>query len=63
MHWVAVYLDPEKPVRAEDIDTFRDILSARLEDLIGPGKGGNCPHRKRLHQSGSGVMRPPLSPE
>lgn len=38
MHWVAVYLDPEKPVRAEDIDTFRDILSARLEDVIGPAR-------------------------
>ncbi|GAB2183245.1 cation transporter [Roseibium sp. LAB1] len=38
MHWVAVYLDPDKPVRAEDVDHFRDLLSARLEDTIGPAR-------------------------
>jgi divalent metal cation (Fe/Co/Zn/Cd) transporter len=35
VHWVVVYLDPEQPVRARDVDEFRDALAARLEDLIG----------------------------
>ena len=38
MHWVAVYLDPKKPVLAEEIDQFRDLLSNRLEDAIGPAR-------------------------
>jgi predicted Co/Zn/Cd cation transporter (cation efflux family) len=38
MHWVAVYLDPKKPVLAEEIDQFRDLLSTRLEDAIGPAR-------------------------
>ncbi|WP_299816740.1 cation transporter [uncultured Roseibium sp.] len=36
MHWVVVYLDPEQPVRADEVDAFRDALAARLEDRIGP---------------------------
>jgi len=35
VHWVVIYLDPESPLLAEDIDAFRDTLAARLEDLIG----------------------------
>jgi divalent metal cation (Fe/Co/Zn/Cd) transporter len=38
MHWVAVYLDPDKPVLAGEIDQFRDLLSTRLEDAIGPAR-------------------------
>ncbi|WP_428650004.1 cation transporter [Roseibium sp.] len=36
MHYAAVYLDPVEAIRAEDIDGFRDLLSDRLEKLIGP---------------------------
>nr|WP_244327805.1 cation transporter [Roseibium sp. RKSG952] len=36
MHFAAIYIDPLKPVLATDVDTFRDTLTARLEDVIGP---------------------------
>ncbi|MEO9528512.1 cation transporter [Roseibium sp.] len=36
MHFAAVYIDPERPVSASDVDAFRDALAARLEDRIGP---------------------------
>lgn len=36
MHWVVVYLDPEHPIEASAVDTFRDTLAARLEDTVGP---------------------------
>jgi divalent metal cation (Fe/Co/Zn/Cd) transporter len=38
MHWVVVYLDPERPVQAEEIDAFQKALSDRLEALIGPSR-------------------------
>lgn len=36
MHYAAVYIDPEKPVLAMEIDEFQSELSERLENLIGP---------------------------
>ena len=36
MHYAAIYIDPEKAVRAEEIDTFRDELSGRLDKDVGP---------------------------
>lgn len=36
MHYAAIYVDPEKPVLAEDIDGFQSELSNRLETSIGP---------------------------
>ncbi|WP_298986690.1 cation transporter [uncultured Roseibium sp.] len=36
MHFVAVYINPERAVVASEIDAYRDTLSARLEDRIGP---------------------------
>jgi len=35
VHWVVVYLDPDRAIQAADVDAFRDLLAARLEDLIG----------------------------
>jgi len=51
MHYAAVYINPDRPVEAAEIDEFNDLLSARLEDLVGPtrvevtitGKGGPLP--------------------
>lgn len=36
MHYAAIYIDPLTPVEAADIDHFRDRVSARLEDVVGP---------------------------
>ncbi|WP_420411467.1 cation transporter [Roseibium sp.] len=36
MHFAAVYLDPLKPIEAEEIDQFKEKVAARLEDLVGP---------------------------
>jgi len=36
MHYAAVYVDPGKPVLAEDVDAFRSEVSERLETSIGP---------------------------
>nr|WP_280115480.1 cation transporter [Roseibium hamelinense] len=36
MHFAGVYIDPQRPVEAREIDTFQETLAARLEDLIGP---------------------------
>ncbi|GAA0772899.1 cation transporter [Roseibium denhamense] len=36
MHFAAVYINPQKPVTAAEMDRFQDLLSARLEDVIGP---------------------------
>lgn len=35
MHWVVIYLDPDRPIEAAEVDAFRDLLATRLEDLIG----------------------------
>jgi len=35
MHFAAIYIDPLKPVEAAEVDTFKDAVSARLEDLVG----------------------------
>lgn len=55
MHWVVIYLDPERPVRAEEIDAFQKALSDKLEQSIGPSRAeivvtakGRLDARKRL---------------
>lgn len=36
MHFAAVYIDPQKPVEAVEVDQFKDKVAARLEDAVGP---------------------------
>ncbi|MCX2722204.1 cation transporter [Roseibium salinum] len=35
MHYAAIYLDPQAPVEAADIDAYRDELTERLDRLLG----------------------------
>lgn len=35
-HFAALYLDPQRPTTAQEIDTFQEKAKARLEDVIGP---------------------------
>lgn len=36
MHYAAIYTDPGRPVRAEEIDGFQAEMSDRLEEVLGP---------------------------
>ncbi|MFN3131790.1 cation transporter [Roseibium sp.] len=36
MHYAAIYIDPLKPIEAHDVDVFKDKVSGRLEDVVGP---------------------------
>ncbi|MHA7772095.1 cation transporter [Roseibium sp. M-1] len=38
MHWVVVYLDPQRPVQAEEIDAFQKALTDKLDVSIGPSR-------------------------
>jgi predicted Co/Zn/Cd cation transporter (cation efflux family) len=36
MHFAAIYIDPLKPIEAHEVDLFKDKISGRLEDVVGP---------------------------
>ncbi|MES0810730.1 cation transporter [Roseibium sp. SCPC15] len=36
MHYAAIYIDPDRPILASEIDAFQAAISARLEDKLGP---------------------------
>lgn len=63
MHWVGVYVDPGRPVLAVDVDAFRDLLAARLEDAIGPARVEIMLTARALTKTAQGTDDSRISPQ